>query len=290
MAPTWTDATAPFASRPLSSTLSGEVTSSQCPGAGVEPLLRLRRHHGGQPGEVAGDKAHRVHRVAGGDGQRVGAEFGVALPGAVRRPRQDALAQQADMDRQHLADKAGLDQFLHVHHRRIDAGLQADRGDETLGLGQRRQFHGLRCRPPERPFAIDVLARLQRRLGRRVVRRHAHDDRDRVDLRRGDHLAVVVKGEPRAVGLARRLGAVGLGGADRRQFDIRAGLHRRQVGARRPGALTLAPIRPSRILSAIASSRSLSPSATRQARRADGRCRARASPHRRSRRGTRLAR
>ena len=154
----------------------------------------------------------------------------------LRRPRQDALAHQADMDRHHLADIAGLDQFLHVHHGGIDAGLQADRGDEPLGLGQRRQFHGLRRRPPERPFAIDVLAGLQRRLGRRVVRRHAHDDGDRVDLRRGDHLAVVVEGQPRAVGLARRLGAVGPGGADRGQLDIRAGLHRRQVRARRPGA------------------------------------------------------
>ena len=135
----------------------------------------------------------------------------------------------------HLADKAGLDQFLHVHHGRIDAGLQADRGDEPLGLGQRRQLHGLGRRPPERPFAIDVLAGLQCRLGRRVVRRHAHDDGDRVDLRRGDHLAPVVEGQPGALRLARRLGAVGPGGADRRQLHIRTGLHRRQVGTRRPG-------------------------------------------------------
>ena len=162
-------------------------------GAGVEPLLRLRRHDRGQPAEVAGDEAHGVHRVAGGDGQRIGAEFDVALPGAVRRPGQDALAQQADMDGQHLADEAGLDLFLHVHQRRIDAGLQADRGDEPFALRQRRKFHRLGCRPSERPFAIDVLARLERRLGRRVVRRHAHDDRDRVDLRRGDHLAIVVE-------------------------------------------------------------------------------------------------
>src|SRR2546426_1565567 len=47
----------------------------------------------------------------------VGAEFGVALPGAVRRSRQDALAHQADMDGHHLADKAGLDLLLHIHHR-----------------------------------------------------------------------------------------------------------------------------------------------------------------------------
>jgi len=118
----------------------------------------------------------------------------------------------------------------------IDAGLQADRGDEALGLGERRQFDGLRRRPPERPFAIDVLARLQRRLGRRVVGRHAHDDCDRVDLGRGDHPAVVVEGEPGAVSLARRLGAVGSGGADRRQLHIRTGPHRRQVGTGRPGA------------------------------------------------------
>ena len=71
----------------------------QCVGAGVEPLLRLGRHHGGQPGEITGDEAHGVDRVAIGDGQRIGAEFGIALPGAVRRARQDAVAQQADVDR-----------------------------------------------------------------------------------------------------------------------------------------------------------------------------------------------
>ncbi len=104
-------------------------------GAGVEPLLGLGRHHSGQPREVAGDKAHRVDGVAVGDGQGVGAEFGVALPGAVGRPRQHALAHQADMNGHDLADIAGLDQFLHVHHDGIDAGLQTDCGDQSVGLG-----------------------------------------------------------------------------------------------------------------------------------------------------------
>ena len=205
-------------------------------GAGVEPLLRLGRHHRRQPGEIAGDEAHRVDRVAVGDGQRVGAERGVALPGAVRRPGQHALAHQADMHRQHLADIARRDQLPQMHHRRIDPRLQADGGGEPLGLGQRRQLHRLGGRPPQRPFAIDVLARLQRRLGRLVVRRHPHDDGDRVDLRRGDHLAVIVERQPGAVSLARRLGAVGPRGAHRGQLDIGARLQRRQMGARRPGA------------------------------------------------------
>ena len=169
--------------------------------------------------------------MAVGNGQGVGAEIGVALPGAVGRPGQDALAHQADMDGHHLADEAGLDLFLHVHQGRIYPGLQADRRDEPIGLGQCRQLHGLRRRPPQRPFAIDVLACLQGRLGRHVVRWHANDDGNRVDLRRGSHLAIVVEGQPGAIGLARRLGAVGFGGADRYQFNIGAGHQRRQVGA-----------------------------------------------------------
>ena len=204
----------------MSSTLSGDVTSSSVPVPVSSHCFAWVATTADSRAEVTGDEAHGVHRMAGGDGQRVGAKFDVALPGAVRWPRQHAVAQQADMDGQHLADEAGLDLFLHVHQRRIDTGLQANCGDEPIGLRQRRQFHRLCCRPSERPFAIDVLARLQCRLGRRVVRRHAHNDRDRIDLRRGDHLAIVVKGQPRAISLSCCLGTVGLGGAHRRQFHI----------------------------------------------------------------------
>ena len=148
---------------------------------------------------------------------------------------QDAFAHQADMDGHHLADKAGLDQFLHVHHRGIDAGLQTDRGDEPFGFGELRQFHRLGRRPPQRPFAIDVLAGLERRLGRCVMRRHAHDDGHRVDLRRGDHPAVVVEGQSGAPSLTRRFGTIGIRSADRGQLDLCTGPQRRQVGTGRPG-------------------------------------------------------
>src|SRR5262249_729061 len=46
-----------------------------------------------------------------------------------------------------------------------------------------------------------------------------------------------VEGQPGAVGLARRLGAGGLGGAHGGQLDVGAGLQRRQMRARRPRAL-----------------------------------------------------
>jgi hypothetical protein len=59
-APTWTDTTAALASRPQSSTLSGEVTVQQRLRADGEPLLRLSRHHGGKPPEVARAEAHCV--------------------------------------------------------------------------------------------------------------------------------------------------------------------------------------------------------------------------------------
>ena len=133
------------------------------------------------------------------------------------------------MHRHHLAHKAGGDEFLHVHQGRIDAGLQADRGDEPFCLRESRQFHGLRPRPAERPFAIDVLTCFQRRLGGRVVGGHAHNDRDRVDLRRGDHAAPVVEGQAGAPSPPRRLGGGGFCSADRRQLDIHAGPDRRKV-------------------------------------------------------------
>jgi hypothetical protein len=69
-----------------------------------------------------------------------------------------------------------------------------------------------------------MLARFERRFCRFVVRRDADDDRNGIDLRRGHHLAPIVEGEPRAIGLPRRLGAIGARRADRRQLDIGARL------------------------------------------------------------------
>jgi hypothetical protein len=61
--------------------------------------------------------------MAIGDGQRIGTELGVSLPGAVRRPGEHAVTDHADVDRHHLADKTSLDHLLHVHQRRVDASL-----------------------------------------------------------------------------------------------------------------------------------------------------------------------
>jgi len=70
--------------------------------AAAEPLLCLGRHHGEQPVNVTSNKAHcvhmkeqveagfvgevmAVHSVAVGNGQYIGAEFGIPLPGTRRR-------------------------------------------------------------------------------------------------------------------------------------------------------------------------------------------------------------
>ena len=113
--------------------------------------------------------------------------------------------------------------------RRADPRLQSDRRLHALGAGQRRQLFGFGGGPAERPLGVDVLAGFHRGLGRLVVRRHLHHHGDRVDLRRGDHLPEVVERELRAERFARLFGALGPGGADRRQLDIRAGQQRREV-------------------------------------------------------------
>src|SRR5581483_5604044 len=110
IAPIWTEATAPFRRRPLTRILSGEVTSSQV-------LVPVSSHCFAWVATTADSSAkspatNRIAGVAVGDGQRIGAELGVALPGAVRRPRQHPVAQQRNVHRHHLADIAGGDQLL----------------------------------------------------------------------------------------------------------------------------------------------------------------------------------
>ena len=84
MAPTCTDATAPFANQAVEQHIVGRSDIKQFAGAGIEPLLCLRRHYGGQPGEVTSDEAHGVHCVPGSDGQCIGAELDVSLPASGR--------------------------------------------------------------------------------------------------------------------------------------------------------------------------------------------------------------
>ena len=140
------------------------------------------------------------------------------------------------MHRQDLADIAGGDQLLHLHHRRVDARLQPDRGDEPAEprpapparspppSSARAAIRNRRaCPPPAPPWpAHSATARARRRRPRRSRARRPS--------------AAIVEGQPRAPGLARRLRAVGSGGADRGQLHIRARPQRRQVRARRPGA------------------------------------------------------
>jgi len=76
------------------------------------------------------------------------------------------------------------------------------------------------------PYSLTAFVKVKARKSSGVMRpsstsRHAHDDCDRIHLRRGDHPAVVVETLPGAPSAARRLGAVGSGGADRRQLHLR---------------------------------------------------------------------
>jgi hypothetical protein len=78
------------------------------------------------------------------------------------------------------------------------------------------------------PYSLTAFVKVKARKSSGVMRpsstsRHAHDDCDRIHLRRGDHPAVVVETQPDAPSAARRLGAVGSGGADRRQLHLRTG-------------------------------------------------------------------
>jgi hypothetical protein len=76
-------------------------------------------------------------------------------------------------------------------------------------------------------------------------------DRDSVDIRRGDHLAVIVEGQSRTVCLPRRLGADSLGGAHRSQLHVGLACTAGRCERADQVPLMLAPTRPSRIVSTI---------------------------------------
>src|SRR5271169_283118 len=187
MAPIWTDATAPFASRPLMSTLSGEVTLSHM-------LAPVSSHCFAWVATTADGrlKSPATKRIASTVCPL--AMVNVLAPSSAPRCQvrcdgrdKDAFAHQADMDGHHLADKAGLDQFLHVHHGRIDAGLQADRGDESSWpwpmppipppppLSARAAIRNRRaCPPPAPPWpARSATVRARRRRPRRFPPRRS---------------------------------------------------------------------------------------------------------------------
>ena len=130
---------------------------------------------------------------------------------------------------QHLAHIPGRDLLLQVHERGADPRLQADHRLHSLGAGQGRQLLGFGGGPAQRPLSIDVLAGFQGCPGRLIVGRNPHHYGHRVDLWRGQHRPVIVEGELRSQLLARLFRALGPGGADRGQLDVRAGQQRREV-------------------------------------------------------------
>src|SRR5260370_39781239 len=99
MARIWTEAAAPFARSPLIRMLSGEVTSSHL-------LLPVSSHCLACVATTADSpaKSPTTKRIAStvwplAMVSVLAPSFCVALPGAVRRPGQDAFAHQADMHR-----------------------------------------------------------------------------------------------------------------------------------------------------------------------------------------------
>ena len=118
----------------------GRGDVEQLVGAGLEPLLRLRRDHGGQPAKSPTTKriASMVWPLAMVSvfAPSVTSRCQVRCDGRVSTPSRIRLG----MHRHNLADEARLEQFLHIQQRRVDPRLQPDRGDQPLRPGERRQL------------------------------------------------------------------------------------------------------------------------------------------------------
>jgi hypothetical protein len=127
-----------------------------------------------------------------------------------------AAAPRDQGGRQHLANEAVRDQLPEILDLRGDTRLGPDHAQDSLGLSKRGEFLGLGQPVTERPFAVDVLAGLDRRLHDFQMMRHLHRDGDDVDLGRRDQLGDIGKG-PRQTGRSGRLfstGEAGVGNAD----------------------------------------------------------------------------
>ena len=103
--------------------LSGEGHGQVLAGISFVPGAGLGADYGGHVGELAHHAAKGVNGVSAGDGQGVGAELVVALPGAPGVAGQDALAHQPHVAGHHPPHIAVRHQVAEVHDGGISAGL-----------------------------------------------------------------------------------------------------------------------------------------------------------------------
>ncbi len=96
--------------------------------------------------------------------------------------------------RQHVADEAVRDQMPQIFDLRSDTRLGSDHTQYSFCLREPGHFLGFGQAITQRPFAIDVLARADRRLHDLQVKRHFYRDGDDVDLRRRNQLGDVGEG------------------------------------------------------------------------------------------------
>src|SRR5690625_3645417 len=120
-------------------------------------------------------------------------------------------------------------------HLRRDPHLGANRRYPALGLGELGQFPRLRKAVTKRPFAIDVLAGIQRRRYQVTVMRHLDGHDDKIDLRRLDQRLRIFKGmrQSEGRGCLLRAGKAGVRDADH-LISIRQRLQRGDVSGSGP--------------------------------------------------------
>ena len=123
----------------------------------------------------------RVDLMAARDGQEVGAIGTVGLIGAVDRgaPVRGATDHRR---RENATDMALRYQVPGVADRRRHLALQSNRVQDTLALRSIQHPASLVGIAAERPFAIDVLACVDRGHHRLVMVGHLHADRDQIDI------------------------------------------------------------------------------------------------------------
>ena len=121
--------------------------------------------------------------------------------------------------RQHVADKALGDQLPQILDLRREARLRSDHAQHSPCPRERGHLLGFGEAIAERPFAIDVFARADRRLHDLEVRRHFHRHGDDVDVRRRNELGDIGEGSRQPGRHGGRFGAgfAGVGNADDRE-------------------------------------------------------------------------
>lgn len=194
----------------------------------------LRANHGGHVGEFANDAAQSIDGVSAGDGEGVGAQLVVPLPGAAGVTGQDALAHQPDVAGHDTANVAVSDKVAEVDDGRVGAGLQANDGFDPLLAGEVGHLDGLISGAAQGPFGEGVLAGAQGGHGGLVVAGHAQGYGGSFNVGVGQHTVVVV---PRAAGVEGGPGFVGrflTGGADGGEVEVGVRGQGRQVSAGRP--------------------------------------------------------